>query len=479
MSRLNDRETASNQALEPDTTEHTAEHQSTGLNKKSGRKVPGKRAALSKADARFWLPRLFKWEDSPNYSIRIQFRGRRVAFTLGTGNKDAAARRAAGIYNNLLTLGIDVTLSRHRAQGPEVPAAAASVGQWIEAAHRVFDGKPATFAAYARSLRAIAADIATVQRQRHSRERVLQFRRQIDAAPLSILTPEAIQAWRIRFVQRKGGNPARQRSARISANSIIRQARSLFAKKHRKFIHGLLLPDPLPFADIEFYPRESMRYQSKIDPVVLLCRAQESLAGDDPESFKILILALGAGLRRGEIDRLLWRQVDCNAGVIHVEATEAGDLKSADSAGEVAIDETLCEILQGFKARASSQFVIEGPDVEKANSRAWGHAYRCTSKFEKLSFWLRANGVEGNKPLHTLRKESGSIIATKAGIYAASKFLRHADIGVTAAHYTDHKERVTVDMGALLAPTKVASLPSPFTATPKQPALPPKIKHLQ
>jgi hypothetical protein len=54
--------------------------------------------------------------------------------------------------------------------------------------------------------------------------------------------------------------------------------------------------------------------------------------------------------------------------------------------------------------------------------------------------------VEGAKPLHTFRKEAGSIIATKAGIHAASRFLRHSDIQVTSMHYADYKERVTVDM---------------------------------
>jgi integrase len=130
------------------------------------------------------------------------------------------------------------------------------------------------------------------------------------------------------------------------------------------------------------------------------------------EAFKVLILALGAGLRRGEIDRLLWRQIDFKAGVIRIEATEVGDLKSEDSAGQVAIDETLCGILQGFKAKARSQFVIEGPEEEKASSRAWGHAYRCTPTFDFLSAWLRKQGVDVNKPLHTLRKEAGAMVAT-------------------------------------------------------------------
>jgi integrase len=94
-------------------------------------------------------------------------------------------------------------------------------------------------------------------------------------------------------------------------------------------------------------------------------------------------------------------------------------------------------------------------------SRPWGQRYRCESVFDRLTQWLRKQGVEGAKPLHTLRKEAGSIIATKAGIHAASRFLRHADIQVTSMHYADHKERVTVDIGGLLAPTNVVGLAPP------------------
>ena len=140
--------------------------------------------------------------------------------------------------------------------------------------------------------------------------------------------------------------------------------------------------------------------------------------------------------------------------MIHVETTEAGGLKSEDSAGDVPIDRTLASVLRGFRARAQGQFVIEEGTGFTA-SKPWGQRYRCEDVFYRLTHWLRKNGVEGSKPLHTLRKEAGSIIATKAGIHAASQFLRHADIQVTAMHYADHKERVTVDLGAWLKPENV------------------------
>ena len=58
------------------------------------------------------------------------------------------------------------------------------------------------------------------------------------------------------------------------------------------------------------------------------------------------------------------------------------------------------------------------------------------------------------------------MISTKNGIHAASRFLRHSDIQVTAMHYADHKDRVTVDIGGMLQPENVDRIiPSKKTST--------------
>ena len=178
-----------------------------------------------------------------------------------------------------------------------------------------------------------------------------------------------------------------------------------------------------------------------------------------PDAFLAMVLALGAGLRRGEIDRLLWRDVDLAEGRIFVEESEYGALKSEDSRGAVDIDKSTVEILRGFQATAKGQFVISALKAGKGEvSRSWGNRYRCGTVFEKVNAWLRAHGVEGNKAIHTLRKEAGAIVATRDGISAASQFLRHADIAVTAAHYADKKTRTVIDMGALLGGENISTL---------------------
>jgi hypothetical protein len=80
--------------------------------------------------------------------------------------------------------------------------------------------------------------------------------------------------------------------------------------------------------------------------------------------------------------------------------------------------------------------------------------YRCERTFEQVNAWLRKHGVNGNKPLQTLRKEYGSLLTRSYGIHAASRALRHADLRTTSEHYSDSTVRVTPGIGRLLASGK-------------------------
>ena len=143
--------------------------------------------------------------------------------------------------------------------------------------------------------------------------------------------------------------------------------------------------------------------------------------------------------------------------MIRVEATHHFQPKSEDSIGDVDVDPELLEIFRGFLARAKGTFVIESSNAPRLGTR-YAH-YRCQKEFEKLNAWLRAVGVVANTPLHTLRKQYGSQICAKHGIYAASHALRHSDIAITSQHYLDRKRRAMLGMGHLLAvPDNVLSL---------------------
>ena len=136
-----------------------------------------------------------------------------------------------------------------------------------------------------------------------------------------------------------------------------------------------------------------MRYRSRFDVEQVIKAAQVDLPS---EQMKIFLLAIMAGLRRNEIDKLEWSAFRWSEGVIRVEATHHFQPKSEDSIGDVDVDPELLEIFRGFLARAKGTFVIESSNAPRLGTR-YAH-YRCQKEFEKLNAWLRAVGVVAKYP---------------------------------------------------------------------------------
>ena len=75
--------------------------------------------SVGKNYSRYWRSKIFRRTDprgieSAHYTTRIQWRGRRHYFALGTANKEAAAAKAAAIWRDLATHGLEVTLAKHK-----------------------------------------------------------------------------------------------------------------------------------------------------------------------------------------------------------------------------------------------------------------------------------------------------------------------------------------------------------------------------
>ena len=128
-----------------------------------------------------------------------------------------------------------------------------------------------------------------------------------------------------------------------------------------------------------------------------------------------------------------------------MKVTKYFEGKTETSYDEVSVDPEVMERFRGYQARGKDIFVIESP--RKPNPRALYEHYRCDHHFRALNRWLRQQGITSNKPVHTLRKEFGSQLTAKYGIHAASVALRHADISITNAFYSDTKARVRVGLG--------------------------------
>jgi integrase len=419
----------------------------------NAQKTGRKGAAASKTSATYWQGKVERYSrvvagerfTDADYSCRVGYKGRRERFALNTASKEEAGRKAAEIYRDVVGKGWVEALRIHK---PEIEKKAAgeevvTVGRLIAAATRLSSARPESLRFYALALRRIASGILGVDdRSKFSRHKK-GWREKVEAMPLADLTPARVLAFKNAFLK-AAKTPEQRNSAAISINSLLRNSKALLSKKVRPFIEAeMRLPSPLWFDGIANEKEPSMRYHSRIDPEAILADAESELATSQPEVFKALLLTLICGLRRSEADTLMWSQFDLKAGTLEIADTEHKALKSRDSAGVIGLDAALVSVLRGLNARARGVFVLEG------ESRA-GCAYRADATFKTLIVWLKSKKVPGLRPIHTLRKEIGSVIASRDGILAASRYLRHADIGITSKIYADLKTPVVAGLGALL-----------------------------
>lgn len=423
-------------------------------------KKPSAEGRFPKSDIRHWQEAVFcrsyKYKNQirhvGHYSVKMMFQGRREEFPLGTANKAPAAAEAKKIYQFLVASGWEATLAKFKPppQLARCEGVINTVGEFIEAVQATTSSMRArTLAEYIRSFRRIVAGVFEIDEQKktdyHKGGRARWLER-VHAIELSKLTPHRIQAWKIAFLARAGQSQIKQRSARISVNSALRGARSLFSSRRTKFVN---LPPGFvsPFVGVQLEPRVSMRYHSGFDIEALVRDALRELTDSEPEVLKVILLSAACGLRRAEVDTLGWEAFDFAKRTLRIEPSEHFQPKSEDSIGVIDLEGDVAKFFQRFKANASGPFVIESNLRPKANA-TYAH-YRCQSVFERATRWLRKHGVRGQKPLHQLRKEYGSRICDRYGIFVSSRMLRHSDVAITAAHYLDKQKEAVAGFGHL------------------------------
>lgn len=409
------------------------------------------RMRFPKTDVRHWREKVFT-RSNADYHVQIGFGGRQERWPLKTANRDQAAAKARDIYLSLMAHGYEPTRDRFKpwTVKQEAPQEVLTVGRFLEAAQAVATVRANTFTHYARKFRFLVASMLALKAGKDRFDPVNGFRRyraKVDAVALADITPDKVAAWRVKYIT-AAGNPVQQNAARATAASIIRNAKALFSKSVLRSL-PFPLPSPLPLDGVTPGKTPRTRYRSKVNASLLAQQAFSELRRSEPEQFDVFLLAFGAGLRRGEIDKLLWRQFDFSTGNITIEPNEYGDTKTEGSADTIDLSPEVTEHFRQRFAKAKTEFVIPSPVDPSNHSPHWNH-YRCASHFKALVQWLRDKGVQTRAPLHTLRKEYGSLINQRFGIFAASAALRHSNISITREHYVDAKERIALDVGELL-----------------------------
>jgi integrase len=434
-------------------------------------KLRMQKPAPGKGDIRYWQKRVRKTDsrgtENAFYSVQLQHAGRRMELSLSTANQTQAAARAKDQYLFLVSNGWPAFLDKYRAKETPLAPATLTIGQYLDAVRTQTELSPVTIEGYAKKLRQIVADIMSVNASKtrfdYRKGGYHQWLEAVHSVAVASITPDKIREWKKRFIEKAGKNELKRRSRTVSCNSMIRQARSLFSRKNVLDKLNLQLPVPLPFDGVSVERRTDTKfYGCGVDPRELLRDAAVELGSEHPEEFKAFLLALVLGLRRREADLLEWQSFDFAAGTLRIMPTRWYKLKTNESAAVLPVEPEFLALFRGWRAKASSEFVIESERPAKSVSYQW---YRCQETFDGLLAWLRTKGVQGQKPFHQLRKLFGSELAQRHGIHVASASLRHADISTTTQFYSDRTVKLTAGFGAVLS-EPVA--PTPFPKPEKQ-----------
>jgi integrase len=386
----------------------------------------------------YWKEKLYfqKWtkgektEATANLYARIQVNGDRKAFNLNTSNREEAAKKARDLYVKIKAHGWDAV----KPQKPSPSIKPPTVGDVIQILEsRATHLAPNSLAQYAIALRQLASQIKGISADSTGRQ---SWRPCVDKLPLTIINAQTVREWRT--AKHKKIEKDRLETTKVvnSINSILRNARGCFSEAMQPHFRDAGFGDiPCPFNGVKIErPKQSRAYRSTIDAQVLINSINKH---PDIKIRIILILALSFGLRRSEIDRLRWDHVDLDARTISIQTTEEGSVKSVHSERLLGIPDWFVDTLKQIKpANNSKQHIISG-------TKAPSSRYRAENAFEAAVLWLRARGISGTHPLHTLRKEFGSHVATTHGLHGAAKMLGHADFSNVTALYVDAKGVLT------------------------------------
>jgi integrase len=425
---------------------------------------------ISKTGKRYWLEHVYrpqiargggKVDVSPHYAVRFSHSGRRMTLTLGTPSQNEAAELAREMYVYLNANGWPAFLAKYRSTEPPSSTPSSSplpakkneitVGQFLAAVRAESDLSVKTFDSYAGRFRYIVAELCDIKGTRkkydYRKGGARHWAEKIEAIPLADVTPEKIRAWKKLFIHQAGRDEVARRRAVVSCNSYLRQARALFSRhKVLDKLRSIQLPAVLPFEGIVLERRTDTKfYGCGVDALELARAAVDELSCERSEELKAFLLAITLGLRRKEADTLEWQSFDFIAGTLRIMPTAWYGLKTHESAAVLPVEPEILELFRGWRAKATGPFVLESGRAPKAV--LYQH-YRCEETFKALLGWLREKGVQGNKPIHQLRKLYGSALADLHGIHAASSGLRHADLRTTSEFYADRTVKVTTGLGA-------------------------------
>jgi integrase len=427
--------------------------------KKKTKKRKAVRAA-SKTTAMYWQKAAFRlqkgeWESS-NFFVRITLQDKRKRVRLESTTREEAGREALAQYLKILTNGWPVD-DETKLSLPETSGLSndPTVSEWISMAKKKSGVRSGSVDKYAESLRTIVSEILGMRCARKKEQRS-----KIDDYKVSDITKEKLKAWlEDRMARARELDNVRTLRAQNTIRSLVANAKGLFTEH---ILEAIGLPEEsithLPFRSLKLPAKNQTRYSSRFDAKTLLKTAAAELGTAAPgvdqveadnryEQWKILYLALVAGLRYNEIDQLRVQDISPADGRISIRTHETFRPKTHASEGDILVSPEAAAVLREMLKRTKDSWFIKDGTSKRSRS------YRAGTHHTALVAWLRNYEERGvcpladvSKPIHELRKEAGTLVNSQHGLNEAKNFLRHSSIATTAAYYVGSKGNITTGL---------------------------------
>jgi integrase len=230
-------------------------------------------------------------------------------------------------------------------------------------------------------------------------------------------------------------------TATVTANSYLRSIRSIFAEDQFSYYLnlGLNLPDRDEWPFLKVRPLRGGKKRRKLPPIPVVTKILESgseLKKKDLDAYRAYLLALHCSGRRKEVVNAKWEWFRVDAGPIALEIPDTDQtFKVKWGRGRrVLVERWVYDAL--LETKGDSPYVLDLSDV--AREQVTRHNRSCTA-LDTINAWLRAKGLDENKPFHTLRALWFSAKVKTDGLLAAQQQGGHQDPKTTSDSYADNE----------------------------------------
>ncbi len=216
-------------------------------------------------------------------------------------------------------------------------------------------------------------------------------------------------------------------TAKITADSNMRQARALFGKEAMKIYRAqhLAIPDLSGFMEVSLFNAKKYFELAPASVARRIFADAPALKKSDLGAYRFLVAALHCGMRKSEILALQMPWLE-NEDPPTIKLREKGEFEPKHGHGRtIELQPWVYAELKEITASPASFTGDKAADREEACAR--------------LVAWLQDRGVEASKPLHELRKLWGCYISKTRGLLAAQKMLGHHDANTTSNFYADNR----------------------------------------